>query len=154
MNNRRYFSTKDFKEGLCKLEFDAYGENEGIELMMPTELWSFINSKTTQIVSVDIETHDNKIVISFVDIEPGTNTARANNPYSLTVSVEQTNLVPRINTEQNFVVYETGDLATKIHTLKVYTEDSEEPVAVFKNVKAFRYEKQITVNHIERYITY
>lgn len=153
MNTRQYFSTKDFKEGLCKLEFDAYGENEGIELMMPAELWSFINSKTTQIVSVDIETHDNKIVISFVDIEPGTNTARANNPYSLTVSVEQTNLVPR-NTGQNFVVYETGDLATKIHTLKVYTEDSEEPVAVFKNVKAFRYEKQITVNHIERYINY
>ena len=154
MNTRQYFSTKDFKEGLCKLEFDAYGENEGIELMMSTELWSFINSKTTQIASVDIETHNNQIVVSFVDSELGTNTVRANNPYALTLSVGQTNLVPHIDREQNAIVFDTDDLATKAHTLKIYTENTEEPVAEFKNVKAFRNKKQITKVHVDRYISY
>lgn len=153
MNTKRYFSTEDFKEGLCQLNFDADVNND-IELLMTARDWSLISSETTEIASVDIETHNNQIVVSFVDSELGTNTVRANNPYALTLSVEQTNLVPHIDREQNAIVFDTDDLATKAHTLKIYTENTEEPVAEFKNVKAFRNKKQITKVHVDRYISY
>lgn len=149
-----YFSTLEFQEGLFQLNFNADADTD-IELLVTAEGWSFILMKTNNICSADIETHDNKIVVSFVDLETkGPPVPRVNNPYSVTVSVDQTNLIPHFDLERNAIVINTDDIASRTHTLKVYTEDSIEPVAEFKNVRAFRNDKRIVKNHIDRYIRY
>lgn len=145
-----HFSTLAFQEGLFQLNFNA---DTNIELLISADDWNFIEMKTTDIHSADIESHDNKIVVSFVDLETREpRTPRVDNPYSVTVSVDQTNLIPHFDSERNAIVVNTDDIASRTHTLKVYTEDSNEPVAEFKNVRAFRNDKQITKNQVDRYI--
>lgn len=147
-----YFSTSEFQEGLSQLNFNVR-TNRDIELLISAEDWNFICMQTNDIHSADIETHNNKIVVSFIDFTTTKpRTLRVDNPYSLTVSVDQTNLVVDFDLKRECFVCDTQDIASCLHTLKVYTESSDEPVAEFKDVRAFRNDKQITKNNVDRYI--
>lgn len=137
--SKMYFSTERFNEGQCQLNFNVKNSNN-IELLIPSKLWDLLDSKTSVIDSVDIESNTVGISVNFVDGD-------RHKPYTVSVSLEQTNL-----SDANFDINDISNMAKQVHNLKVYTEVSNEPVAEFDDVGMLRFAYKETKQELDAWI--